>query len=109
MVVARGRALLALFQTAAPALLAALARVPGTPMSPGTGIVLDPAALETAYESLPPVDFSRDVLQRSESHLRLLAVPPCGWADLGTPERLQRWIRSRGEAAAGGSAALPIT
>lgn len=97
MVVARGRALLALFQTTAPALLAALARVPEDPLALGPGIVPDRAALEIAYQSLPQVDFSRDVLQRSASHLRLLAVPPCGWIDLGTPERLEHWIRSRGE------------
>lgn len=94
MVVARGRALLALFQTSAPALLAALARVPEDPVA---GVVPDRAALARAYESLPHVDFSHDVLQRSASHLRLVAVPPCGWVDLGTPERLERWIRSRGE------------
>jgi len=103
MVVARGRALLALFQTAAPALLAALARVPEDREG---GIAPDPIALERAYELLPHVDFSRDVLQRSPSHLRLLAVPPCGWTDLGTPERLERWIRSRGEGDAGERAVL---
>jgi hypothetical protein len=35
-------------------------------------------------------------------------VPPCGWTDLGTPERLERWIRSRGEGDAGRRATLHI-
>jgi len=37
---------------------------------------------------LPELDFSRDVLQRSPSLLRVLAVPACGWSDLGTPRRV---------------------
>jgi mannose-1-phosphate guanylyltransferase len=102
-VVARGRALLALFQSATPSLLAALARVPGEDEAPS---VPEAAALERAYEALPPADFSRDVLQRSAPQLRLLAVPPCGWIDLGTPERLERWIRSRGDGEAGTRALL---
>lgn len=102
MVVARGRAMLAMFQTATPALLAAFACVPGN----GAGNGLDAEALERAYESIPRVDFSRDVLQRSVSQLRLLAVPPCGWTDLGTPERLERWIRSQGEGGLGHRALL---
>lgn len=106
MVVARGRALLALFQTAAPGLLASLARVPEE-REPGAAP--DRAALERAYEALPHVDFSRGVLQGSAAHLRVLAVPPCGWVDLGTPERLERWIRSRGEGDAGQHAVLHKT
>ena len=101
MVVARGRALLALFQSTAPGLLSALARVPE---DRSTGEWPDPEALERAYASLASLDFSRDVLQPSTSHLRLLAVPPCGWTDLGTPERLERWMRGRAEG--GGAPAL---
>ena len=44
--------------------------------------------LESLYERLSSVDFSRDVLEGKESMLRVLTVPHCGWTDLGTPERV---------------------
>ena len=40
------------------------------------------------YEALPSMDLSRDVLQRATAFLSVVRVPPCGWSDLGTPERL---------------------
>jgi len=43
------------------------------------------------YEALPSMDLSRDVLQRSTTFLSVVRVPPCGWSDLGTPERLLRF------------------
>jgi len=46
------------------------------------------ARLAGLYENLPELDFSRDVLQRSTSWLRVLTVPVCGWSDLGTPRRV---------------------
>jgi mannose-1-phosphate guanylyltransferase len=39
------------------------------------------------YETLPPLDFSRDILQRDSSRLGVIAVR-CGWSDLGTPRRV---------------------
>lgn len=47
-----------------------------------------PAALACVYERMRPFDFSRHVVEGSERRLRVLAVPSCGWSDLGTPERL---------------------
>lgn len=44
--------------------------------------------LAELYDHAPDLDFSRDILQRSPSMLRVLTVPPCGWSDLGTPRRL---------------------
>lgn len=44
------------------------------------------------YEALPSMDLSRDVLQRSTAFLSVVRVPPCGWSDLGTLERLQRFL-----------------
>lgn len=44
--------------------------------------------LAELYERAPDLDFSRDILQRSPTLLRVLTVPPCGWSDLGTPRRL---------------------
>jgi mannose-1-phosphate guanylyltransferase len=53
---------------------------------------------ESLYRTLPNVDFSRDIAQKHERVLRMIAVPPCGWSDLGTPKRvgqtLQRIKRS---------------
>jgi mannose-1-phosphate guanylyltransferase len=46
------------------------------------------ASIGTLYERLDNVDFSRDVLQGKESLLKVLAVPKCGWTDLGTPKRI---------------------
>ncbi len=44
--------------------------------------------LNALYDGLRDVDFSRDVLQGNESMLKVLAVPNCGWTDLGTPKRI---------------------
>lgn len=48
-----------------------------------------------SFHSLPSVDFGRDVLQPMASHLRVVAVPACGWTDLGTPGRVARWLEGR--------------
>jgi mannose-1-phosphate guanylyltransferase len=44
------------------------------------------------YRRLPLMDLSRDVLQHATTLLSVLRVPPCGWTDLGTAERLQRFL-----------------
>ncbi len=54
---------------------------------------LEGAPLEQAYQRLPVVDFSHDVLSRNETRLQVLAVPPCGWTDLGTPARVELTLR----------------
>jgi mannose-1-phosphate guanylyltransferase len=48
----------------------------------------DMTALGALYQELPDIDFSRDLLEGAERPLRVLAVPQCGWSDLGTPERV---------------------
>jgi mannose-1-phosphate guanylyltransferase len=48
------------------------------------------AHLDSIYQNLRSVDFSKDVLQGRESMLKVLTVPHCGWTDLGTPERVGR-------------------
>ncbi len=75
-------ALLRLYQRRAPELLTHLGRAFGARNA------ARPERLTRAYAELARVDFSRDLLQGSESSLRLLRVPACGWSDLGTPERL---------------------
>lgn len=49
--------------------------------------------LENFYRHLPDLDFSRDVLQGQERHLRVVPVPCCGWTDLGTPQRVADVLR----------------
>jgi mannose-1-phosphate guanylyltransferase len=48
------------------------------------------------YDQLPTVDFSKRVLQLVNERLHVLAVPPCGWTDLGTPQRLLECINNGG-------------
>jgi mannose-1-phosphate guanylyltransferase len=83
-----GQALLALYERRLPAMLAALSGARCT----------EPRArdeeLRRVYDSLSPADFSRDLLQGSEAQLRVLAVPPCGWTDLGTPRRVADCLRA---------------
>jgi len=45
------------------------------------------------YARLPHVDFASQVLERSAGLFHVLPVPPCGWADLGTPERVTECAR----------------
>jgi mannose-1-phosphate guanylyltransferase len=52
----------------------------------------DTSALERCYSRMPEVDFGRDVLATHPRTLRVLPVPPCGWTDLGTPARIERWL-----------------
>lgn len=51
------------------------------------------AEIVEMYSQLPDLDFSRDLLQRQESSLRVMCVPPCGWSDLGTPRRVGETLR----------------
>jgi mannose-1-phosphate guanylyltransferase len=46
------------------------------------------AELASLYARQPAFDFSTDVLQKCAHRLQFLNVPPCGWNDVGTPERL---------------------
>lgn len=54
----------------------------------------NPIATARLYACLPSLDFSRDVLS-TERHptLRVLAVPECGWSDLGNPTRIAATLR----------------
>jgi len=54
-------------------------------------LVLRPAGegkLRALYRELEPCDFSRDVMERATRRLCVVPVPPCGWSDLGTPDRV---------------------
>ena len=47
---------------------------------------------ERLYETLAPVDFSRDILAESPAKLAVLDTGSVGWSDLGEPERVVRLI-----------------
>lgn len=53
-------------------------------------------AVEELYRTLAPCDFSHDVLQRSPESLLVLPLPPCGWNDLGTADRLLAYLGEQG-------------
>jgi len=99
---ARGRALLDLFEQRLPTLVAVLQ---------GIGRVAPPAreALHArVYAELDTLDFSRDVLTGFEQRLRVLETPPCGWTDLGTPERVAQCLARESVARPREACAAPI-
>ncbi len=49
---------------------------------------LDGLGLDTVYRQLQPLDFSRDVLERDTTSLRVVGVPACGWTSLRTPQHV---------------------
>jgi mannose-1-phosphate guanylyltransferase len=88
-IAADGRALLRLFEERCPDIVAKMRRlVRFEPLLPCPS-----SALAELYDDLPDLDFSRHVLQGEEKHLQVLAVPECGWSDLGTPERVADALR----------------
>ncbi len=95
---AKGTTLIRLYEDALPDLLRAFVPVVLAGQEAGvTGL----------YDEIPSCDFSRAVLERSAGSLGVLAVPPCGWSDLGTPARLERFLgRSRLDRAAPATAAV---
>jgi mannose-1-phosphate guanylyltransferase len=106
-IAADGRALLALYERHCGELLRRMHQaVDGAKNCDGT-------ALKVFYEELPDIDFCRDLLESTDQPLRVLAVPQCGWSDLGTPERVAEVLlggtrapASRRETAHGSSLSL---
>src|SRR5262249_50881844 len=49
-------------------------------------------ALTDIYARMTPADFSRNVLEHSNG-LEVVSLPPCGWSDWGTPERVLESLR----------------
>ena len=82
--VARVQAMLDLYGQTLPDILRAFRRC--TPTSPAE------LAIRRLYEDLPSLDLSRDVLERASGSLSVVRVPPCGWSDLGTLDRLQFFL-----------------
>ncbi len=86
-VLARADRLLGLFETNAPESVAAFREAfqHGPP---------DEDTLASLYEKLPPLDFSRDILEKSSDLLADAWPLTMGWQDLGTPTRLREWLAS---------------
>ena len=106
--VARGLTLLAAFNRAFPELVERFGAVCASTSDDDKA-----TPLSRLYAGLPSLDLSRDLLQPNSESLRVLPVPPCGWSDLGTPERVARCLEMEGrpprpaEAAAGVGSRLP--
>ena len=85
MIVSRAAILLKLFENNSPDLVSRMRQAFYTnPFQ----CMNDGGTIDVPYRTLPPLDFSRDILFSQESHLRVLRIPPCGWSDLGTPARV---------------------
>jgi mannose-1-phosphate guanylyltransferase len=78
--------LLGLYEHRVPTVVAAMQRA----VRHDQGAAVPGRATRALYASLQPLDFSKDILAGQESSLRVVCVPPCGWSDLGTPERVAR-------------------
>lgn len=58
------------------------------------------------YSDLPSVDFSGEVLEHDLGRVHVLAVPPCGWTDIGNPERAIACIHDLARAGGHGTGAV---
>jgi mannose-1-phosphate guanylyltransferase len=83
-VAAHAQALLQMFVQLVPRIVAEMRSVIEHNQCTGDA----PDAVIDLYRSLPNIDFSRQILQNTASVLRLFPVKPCGWSDLGTPQRV---------------------
>lgn len=79
-----GRTLIRLFEEALPELVQPFVQAVLAGGQNGT--------LCELYDRIPSHDFSRAVLEACPGSLAVLAVAPCGWSDLGTPSRLERFL-----------------
>jgi mannose-1-phosphate guanylyltransferase len=63
-----------------------------------------PAAQQNAvsriYESLTPLDFSKEVLARQTARIAVARVPHVGWTDLGQPARVHSLLTAHGTSVA---------
>jgi mannose-1-phosphate guanylyltransferase len=87
-VVANAQALLELFRARIAPVVAAMEAAVAAERDPRQACVM-----ATLYEQLPTVDFSRDIVAGQEDAFRVVAVPKCGWSDLGTPQRVAEVLR----------------
>jgi mannose-1-phosphate guanylyltransferase len=87
LMIASASALVEAGRRALPALDEKLAAAVGDPAE------LADEALEHAFATAPTADFSRSVLAACPDILAVSEIPPVGWSDWGTPERVARTVR----------------
>lgn len=85
-VVSRASALRALFRSRLPELVDVFDAAVALPTAAREGF------LDDVYPHLPCKDFSRDLLEGAPSLQVYTWRNSLGWSDLGTPERLRRWL-----------------
>jgi mannose-1-phosphate guanylyltransferase len=88
--VARVGALLDLYSSHLPALAGVFREARAMPAA------LRDAFLADRYPNLPHADFSRDVLTPARGLSLYVWPESLGWTDLGTPDRLDLWLRGGG-------------
>lgn len=88
-ILATAKSLVALFRRRVPTIVEEMCRAIDSEGHDTQG----GSAMAQVYASLCSADFSKDILQGQEAFLRVIAVPPCGWSDLGTPQRVEEALR----------------
>ena len=94
---ARASTLVEIFYSLVPAIVQDMRQALGAVRDPASYPREGVGALDALYATLPVIDFSRDILSCMKGQLRVLAVPPCGWTDLGTPTRVLAVVSRFGE------------
>ena len=56
---------------------------------------VDADTLARIFDEIPDLDLGTDLFPRALDSLAVLPVPPCGWSDLATPERVSRCLEKR--------------
>jgi mannose-1-phosphate guanylyltransferase len=87
--VGRASAFAGLLETSASALWRAFAVVADAPL------VRHPDLMRALYATLPPLDFSRDVLAQHPERLAVVGPLDAGWTDLGQPDRVLQTMALR--------------
>jgi len=85
----RARALLDVFMRSQPDVVAKMHFAVAEDLRSSTNAL----AATIVYRDLPNIDFSSQILQGTETKLRLIKASRCGWSDLGTPKRLGETLR----------------
>ena len=86
--IARLSTLILAIMRAAPALSSTFASLRSS-----LGMAGEDEAVRRLYENLPPVDFSRQVLEKCPEGLAVLPVCGVDWSDLGEPQRVLEIVR----------------
>jgi len=100
--IAGGRFLLDLFETALPQLWHSFRPVFDTTRDSSRLS----QNLHHIYTSIPSLDFSKDLLEQAAGSLWVHTVPACGWLDLGSQERLADHLIAQGRQPSDGHSEL---